>query len=115
MVERSSRHLCVRQDIDAHYAEAQRAGANVAMPIHDTEYGSREYTARDSDGHLWAFGTYEMGRGKGPPTIFPEVHYRDPHAALTFLTSAFGFTKPSRSRRRMVASSTRSCGSVTAR
>lgn len=85
-------YVCVK-DIDAHYAKAQHAGAEIAMPIRDLEYGSREYTARDPEGHLWGFGTYDMGRGTGAPTLFPEVHYREPRAALTFLTDAFGFAK----------------------
>lgn len=47
------------QDIDAHYARARAAGAEIVMDLHDTEYGSREYSARDPEGHLWSFGTYD--------------------------------------------------------
>ena len=25
----------------------------------NTEYGSREYSVRDVEGHLWSFGTYD--------------------------------------------------------
>jgi uncharacterized glyoxalase superfamily protein PhnB len=85
-------YVCV-QDVDAHYARAQRAGAAIVMPIRDMDYGSREYGARDTEGFLWGFGTYAMGRGPGEPTLFPELHYRDPRTALTFLTDAFGFSK----------------------
>ncbi|MGU3495822.1 VOC family protein [Xanthobacteraceae bacterium A53D] len=46
-------------DIDAHYARARAAGARIEMEIHDTPYGSREYTLRDPGGHLWSFGTYD--------------------------------------------------------
>ena len=28
------------------------------MEIHDTDYGSRDYSARDPEGNLWHFGTY---------------------------------------------------------
>ena len=28
------------------------------MDLHDTEYGSRDYAARDPEGHHWYFGTY---------------------------------------------------------
>jgi uncharacterized glyoxalase superfamily protein PhnB len=80
-------------DIDAHYEQARRAGAEIVMPIRDMDYGSREYSARDPEGNLWGFGTYTMGRGEGAPTLFPEVHYDDPRAALSFLVEAFGFTK----------------------
>jgi uncharacterized glyoxalase superfamily protein PhnB len=46
-------------DIEAHYARAKAAGAKIERPLADTEYGSREYSARDCDGHLWSFGTYD--------------------------------------------------------
>lgn len=46
------------EDVDAHHARAVEAGAEVTMPLHDTEYGSREYGAHDIEGHHWAFGTY---------------------------------------------------------
>jgi uncharacterized glyoxalase superfamily protein PhnB len=29
------------------------------MPLRDTEYGAREYSARDPEGNLWSFGTYD--------------------------------------------------------
>lgn len=45
-------------DIDAHYARARAAGAEIVRDLQETDYGSREYTARDFEGHLWSFGTY---------------------------------------------------------
>ena len=45
-------------DVDAHYARALEAGARITRPLADTGYGSREYGARDLDGHYWYFGTY---------------------------------------------------------
>jgi uncharacterized glyoxalase superfamily protein PhnB len=45
-------------DADAHYERAKAAGAEIVREIEDTPYGSREYTARDLDGHVWSFGTY---------------------------------------------------------
>jgi uncharacterized glyoxalase superfamily protein PhnB len=50
-------------DIDVHYAHANAAGAKIERPLADTEYGSREYSARDCDGHLWSFGTYDPYAG----------------------------------------------------
>ncbi|MGH2617863.1 MAG: VOC family protein [Thermomicrobiales bacterium] len=44
--------------IDAHYERAVAEGAEIVRPLADTDYGSREYTARDLEGNLWAFGTY---------------------------------------------------------
>jgi uncharacterized glyoxalase superfamily protein PhnB len=46
------------EDADAHYEQAKAAGAEVVREIEDTEYGSREYTARDPEGNVWSFGTY---------------------------------------------------------
>jgi len=46
-------------DADAHYERAKAAGAEIVREIEDTPYGSREYTARDLDGHVWSFGTYK--------------------------------------------------------
>lgn len=45
-------------DVDAHHARAVAAGAEIIRPPLDTGYGSREYGARDLDGHCWFFGTY---------------------------------------------------------
>jgi uncharacterized glyoxalase superfamily protein PhnB len=48
-------------DVDAHYARARAAGANVVRELHDTSYGAREYSAQDLEGQLWSFGTYYPG------------------------------------------------------
>jgi uncharacterized glyoxalase superfamily protein PhnB len=44
--------------IDAHYERARGAGAEIVRKLHDTDYGSRDYAARDPEGNLWSFGTY---------------------------------------------------------
>lgn len=46
------------QDVEDHYRQARSAGAEIVHELAETEYGSREYTARDPEGHLWSFGTY---------------------------------------------------------
>jgi uncharacterized glyoxalase superfamily protein PhnB len=33
-------------------------GLEKQIELRDTEYGSREYSARDPERHLWHFGTY---------------------------------------------------------
>jgi uncharacterized glyoxalase superfamily protein PhnB len=48
-------------EIDAHYERAKAAGATIVREIQDTDYGSREYSARDLEGHVWSFGTYHPG------------------------------------------------------
>jgi len=56
--------LCLYvREVDAHYARAVAAGAEVVHAIADTSYGSRGYTVRDPEGHLWTFGTYRPGQG----------------------------------------------------
>lgn len=46
-------------EVDAHHRRAQAAGAEMVMPLTDQPYGSREYAARDPEGYLWTFGTYQ--------------------------------------------------------
>jgi uncharacterized glyoxalase superfamily protein PhnB len=46
------------QDADAHYARAKGAGAEIIRELTDQDYGSRDYSARDPEGHVWSFGTY---------------------------------------------------------
>jgi len=45
-------------DPDALHERALAAGAEMAMQLTDTDYGSRDFTARDPEGNLWSFGTY---------------------------------------------------------
>ena len=45
-------------DIDAHHVRAAAAGAEITRALQDTDYGSREYCARDLEGNEWSFGTY---------------------------------------------------------
>jgi uncharacterized glyoxalase superfamily protein PhnB len=52
----------VIDDPDGHYARAKAAGAEIVMELTDTDYGSRDYSARDPEGNIWSFGTYLPGR-----------------------------------------------------
>ena len=54
----------VVEDADAHYARAVEAGAEIVRELEDTPYGSRDYSARDPEGHLWNFGTYRPAIGE---------------------------------------------------
>ena len=49
----------VVEDIDAHHERATAAGAELVRALQDTDYGSREYSARDVEGNVWSFGTYQ--------------------------------------------------------
>lgn len=46
-------------DVDAHHARAKAAGAEIVIPPTDQHYGGRDYSARDVEGHVWSFGTYD--------------------------------------------------------
>jgi uncharacterized glyoxalase superfamily protein PhnB len=46
------------EDPDAHCERARAAGAEIVVELHDTDYGSRDYAARDPEGNMWNFGTY---------------------------------------------------------
>jgi uncharacterized glyoxalase superfamily protein PhnB len=51
--------LCVYvEDVDAHFEQAQAAGAEIVSPPKNTDFGTREYHVRDPEGHLWTFGNY---------------------------------------------------------
>jgi uncharacterized glyoxalase superfamily protein PhnB len=46
-------------DPDAHHDRARAAGAEIVRAPQDTDYGAREYSARDPEGNVWSFGTYQ--------------------------------------------------------
>jgi len=46
-------------DVDGHYARAKAAGAEIVLDIKTQDYGGRDYTCRDLEGHVWTFGTYD--------------------------------------------------------
>lgn len=71
-VERFGRHAgeawlyVTVDDADAHYQRAKAAGAQIAYEIRDQDYGSRDYSAKDPEGNLWSFGTYDPLNGGSP-------------------------------------------------
>ncbi len=46
-------------DVDALYARAKAAGAQIVIDLHDTDYGSRDFSCRDPEGQLWSIGSYQ--------------------------------------------------------
>ncbi|HEX2891590.1 VOC family protein [Vineibacter terrae] len=46
-------------DIDAHYAHAKAAGAEIVIDLAAQDYGGKLYTCRDPEGHVWNFGSYD--------------------------------------------------------
>jgi len=51
----------VVDDVDPLYERAKAAGAEIVMEPVDQDYGSRDFSVRDPEGNLWAFGTYALG------------------------------------------------------
>jgi uncharacterized glyoxalase superfamily protein PhnB len=45
-------------DADALYARVKAAGAEIIIDIKSQDYGSRDFSCRDLEGHIWNFGTY---------------------------------------------------------
>ncbi len=46
-------------DVDAHAARARAAGADIFIGPDDKDYGGRGYSARDPEGNVWSFGSYD--------------------------------------------------------
>ena len=51
-------------DVAAHCARAEAAGAEIMLDIEDKRSG-RGYSCRDPEGHIWNFGTYDPWRIQG--------------------------------------------------
>ena len=45
-------------DVDAACDRARAGGAEIVHEPFETDYGSRDFTARDPEGNVWSFGTY---------------------------------------------------------
>jgi uncharacterized glyoxalase superfamily protein PhnB len=50
---------------DELYQRARAAGAEITSEPFDTDYGSRDFQARDPEGNRWSFGTYRGEPRKG--------------------------------------------------
>jgi uncharacterized glyoxalase superfamily protein PhnB len=48
----------VTDNPDELHARAVAAGAEIIDPPRETDYGSRDFAARDPEGNRWSFGTY---------------------------------------------------------
>lgn len=56
----------VTDDPDALHDRAVRAGATITRAPFDTDYGSRDFAARDPEGNRWSFGTYSGSPSRRP-------------------------------------------------
>lgn len=46
-------------EVDAHAERASAAGAEILEAPSDKDYGGRGYSARDPEGNVWSFGSYD--------------------------------------------------------
>ena len=53
----------VLDDVDGHAGRARAAGADILSAPADQDYGGRVYSARDPEGNLWSFGSYDPWAG----------------------------------------------------
>jgi uncharacterized glyoxalase superfamily protein PhnB len=49
-------HVHLEGGIEAHFARAKAAGAEVVRDLEDQFYGDRTYSVKDPEGHVWSFG-----------------------------------------------------------
>lgn len=49
---------CYVDDVEAHYAHAKQAGAEIIEELQDKFYGDRTYAASDSEGNHWHFAQH---------------------------------------------------------
>jgi uncharacterized glyoxalase superfamily protein PhnB len=49
---------CATGDVEGVFGRAREAGAEITLELAETDYGSLDFTVRDPEGNLWAFGTY---------------------------------------------------------
>ena len=70
-------------DIAAHRAAAEAAGARIEMEPMIDEDGSAYYVCRDPEGHLWSFGTHSFTREKPAAPVAPAPSVAAAGAAFT--------------------------------
>ena len=49
----------VVDDIDAMYASAKAAGAEIVFDLEEKDYGGKAFSCRDPEGHIWHVGTFD--------------------------------------------------------
>jgi uncharacterized glyoxalase superfamily protein PhnB len=47
------------EDIEEHYKKAKEHGAKIAIELKSEDYGGKNYSCYDPEGHLWNFGSYD--------------------------------------------------------
>lgn len=53
------------EEIDMHYENAKRTGAEILLKLKSEDYGGKNYTCKDLEGHVWNFGSYDPWNTEG--------------------------------------------------
>lgn len=53
------------EDVYAHAERARAAGAAIVMEPEEEDYGGANYTAKDPEGNVWSFGSYDPWADSG--------------------------------------------------
>lgn len=51
--------VLAEEDIVAHYEKAKEHGAKMVIELRTEDYGGKNYSCYDLEGHLWNFGSYD--------------------------------------------------------
>lgn len=51
-------YIALDGDVDGAHAHVKATGTEIITEPYDTPYGSREFTCRDPEGHVWSIGSY---------------------------------------------------------
>lgn len=60
--------------VDARHERAVAAGARIVIPLHDTDYGSRDFGCADPEGNFWGFGSYAPAPHPAPAVATSTEH-----------------------------------------
>jgi len=52
------------KEIDEHYKKAKNNGAKIIIELKEENYGGKNYSCYDLEGHLWNFGSYDPWKTK---------------------------------------------------
>jgi uncharacterized glyoxalase superfamily protein PhnB len=59
-VETQSPYIVLAEnDIETHYEIAKKHGAKIVIELKAEDYGGKNYSCYDPEGHLWNFGSYD--------------------------------------------------------
>jgi uncharacterized glyoxalase superfamily protein PhnB len=56
--ETQSAYIIV-DNIDAHYERAKSQGVKIVKDLREEDFGGKNYSCYDPEGHLWTFGSYD--------------------------------------------------------